>query len=162
MVLEKTLGDSLGLQGDQTRKSVLNIHWKDWCWSWSSNTLVIWCKELSHWKRPWCLARLKTGGEGDNRGRDGWMASPTQWTWVWARSGSWWWTGKPGVLQYMGSQRVRHNWATEMNWTLEFGQPIETYKQFNYWLQLFASPREYNFCLGQHTEENTNWDKPLS
>ena len=56
------------------------------------------------------------GGEGYNRGWDGWIASPTQWTWVWASSGSWWWTGKPGVLQSMGSQRVRHNWATELNW----------------------------------------------
>ena len=60
----------------------------------------------THWKRPWWWPRLKAGGEGDDRGWDGWMASPTQWTWVWARSGSWWWTGKPGVLQFMGSQRV--------------------------------------------------------
>jgi len=93
----------------------LNIHWKDWCWSWNSNTLATWCKELTHWKRPWCWARLKAGGEGDNRGWDGWMASLTPWTWVWASSGSWWWTGRPGVLQSMGSQRVRHDWATELN-----------------------------------------------
>ena len=57
------------------------------------------------------------GGEGDNRGWDCWMASPTRWTWVWASSGSWWWTGKPGVLQSMESQRVGHNQATELNWT---------------------------------------------
>ena len=56
-------------------------------------------------------------GRGDNRGRDGWMALPTPWTWVWVNSGRWWWTGKPGVLQFMGSQRVRHDWATELNWT---------------------------------------------
>ena len=56
-------------------------------------------------------------GEGDVRGSDGWMAPPTQWTWIWARSRSLWWTWKPGVLQSMGSQRVRHNWATELNWT---------------------------------------------
>ena len=56
------------------------------------------------------------GGEGNNRGWDGWMASPTQWTWVWVNSGSWWWTGRPGVLRFMGSQRVRHDWATELNW----------------------------------------------
>ena len=68
-------------------------------------------------KRPWCWERLKVGGERDNRGWDGWMASPTQWTWVWVNSRSWWWTGRPGVLQSMGSQRVRHNWATELNWT---------------------------------------------
>ena len=65
------------------QKSVLNIHWKDWCWSWSSNTLATWCKELTHWRRPWCWERLKAGGEGDDRGWDGWMASLTQWTWVW-------------------------------------------------------------------------------
>ena len=68
-------------------------------------------------KRPWCWERLRAGGEGDDRGWDGWMTSPTQWTWVWASCGSWWWTGKPGVLQSTGSQRVRHGWATELNWT---------------------------------------------
>ena len=62
--------------------SVLGIHWKEWCWSWNSNTLAIWCEELTHLKRPWCWERLKAGGEGDDRGWDGWMASPTQWTWV--------------------------------------------------------------------------------
>ena len=56
-------------------------------------------------------------GEGDNRGSDGWMASPTQWTWVWVNSGSWWWKGRYGMLWFMGSQRVRHDWATELNWT---------------------------------------------
>ena len=106
--------ESLGLQGDQTsqsqRKSVLNIHWKDWCWSWNSNTLASWCKELTHLKRPWCWERLKVGDERDDRGWDGWMASPTQWTWVWVSFGDWWWTGKPDVLQSMGSQRVGHDW----------------------------------------------------
>ena len=68
-------------------------------------------------KRPWCWERLKAGGYGDNRGWDGWMTSPTWWTWVWASSRSWWWTGKPDVLQSMRSQRVRHNWAIELNWT---------------------------------------------
>ena len=94
-----------------TVHGVLNIHWKDWCWSWSSNTLPTWCKELTHLKRPWCLERLRARGEGDNRGCDGWMASTTQWTWVWANSGRWWRTGKPGVLQSMGLQRVGHNWV---------------------------------------------------
>ena len=88
---------------------------KDWSWSWNSNTLATWCEELTHWKRPWWWERLKAG-EGDDRGWDGWMASPTWWTWVWVNSGSWWWTGMPGVLQSMGSQRVRHDWATELNW----------------------------------------------
>ena len=111
--------ESLGLQGDPTspfyRRSVLGVHWKDWCWSWNSNTLATWCEELTHLKRPWCWERLKAG-EGDDRGWDGWMASLTQWTWVWIDSGSWWWTGRPGMLRSMGSQRVRHNWATELNW----------------------------------------------
>ena len=69
---------------------------------------------LTHWKRPWCWVRLKARGEGDNRGWDGWMASPTWWTWVWVGSWSWWWTGKPGVLQSMGLQGVIHDWATEV------------------------------------------------
>ena len=92
----------------------LNIHWKDWCWSWNSNPLATWCEEPTHLKRPWCWERLKAGGEGKKRGWDGWMASLTQWTWVWVSSGSWWWTGKPGVLQSMGVQRVRHDWATKL------------------------------------------------
>ena len=70
------------------------------------------------WKKPWCWARLKLGGERDNRGWDGWMASPTRWTWVWVNSGSWWWTGRPGVLWFMGLQRVGHDWATDLNWKL--------------------------------------------
>ena len=67
-----------------------------WCWSWNSNTLVTWCEELTHWKRPWCREGLKVR-EGDDRGWDGWMASPTRWTWVWINSGSRWGTGRPGV-----------------------------------------------------------------
>ena len=70
-------------------KEILNIHWKDWCWSWNLNTLAMWCEEVTHLKRPWYWERLKAGGEGDNRGWDGWMASPTRWTWVWVNSGSW-------------------------------------------------------------------------
>ena len=70
-----------------------------------------------HWERPWCWEGLGAGGEGDDRGWDGWMASPTRWAWVCVNSGSWWWTGRPGMLQFMGLQRVRHNWATELNWT---------------------------------------------
>ena len=78
--------EPLGQQGDQTsqscRKSTLYIHWKDWCWSWNSNTLATWYKEPTHWKWPWCWERLKAGGEGDDRGWDSWMASLTQQTWV--------------------------------------------------------------------------------
>jgi len=72
------------------------------------------CEELTPWKKPWCWERLKAGGKGDDREWDGWMASPTQWTWDWASSRSWWWTRKPDVLQFMGSQRVRHDWETEL------------------------------------------------
>ena len=95
---------------------ILNMLWKDWCWSWNSNTLATWWEKQTHWRKPWCWERLKVGGEGDDRGWDGWMASLTWWTWVWVSSWSWWWTGKPGVLQTMGSQRVRHDWVTELNW----------------------------------------------
>ena len=113
--------ESLGLQGDPTspfwRRSALGFIWKEWRWSWNFITLATWCEELTYWKRPWCRERLKAGGEGDDRGWDGWMASPTRWTWVWVSSGSWWWIGRPSVLQSMGSQRVRHNWATQLNWT---------------------------------------------
>ena len=113
--------ESLGLQGDPTspswRRSVLGVHWKDWCWSWNSYTLATSCKELTHWKRPSCWEGLGAGGERDDRGWDVWMASPTRWTWVWVNSRSWWWTGRPGMLRFMGSQIVGHNWATELNWT---------------------------------------------
>ena len=108
-----------GQEGDQTspfwRKSVLNTLWKDWCWSWNSNTLATRSKKSTHWKRPWCWGRLRARGEGGNRGWDGWMTSLTQWTWVWVGSRSWRWTGKPGILQSMGSQRVGHDWTTEVN-----------------------------------------------
>ena len=80
--------------------------------------LATWWEELMHWERPWCWGRLKAGGEGDDRGWDGWMASPTWCTWVWVNSKSWWWTGKPGVLQSMESQSdttQRLNW-TDLNW----------------------------------------------
>ena len=92
-----------------------NIPWKDWRWSWSSRILPTWCVEPTHYKRPYWWERLKAGREGDNPGQDGWMASPTQWTWVWASFGSWWWTWKPGVLQSMGSPRVGNDRVTELN-----------------------------------------------
>ena len=91
------------------RKSVLGVHWKDWHWCWNSRTLATWCEELTHLKIPWCWERLRAGGEGDSRGWDSWMASPTRWTWVWANCRSWWWTGRPGVLQSMGLQRFGYN-----------------------------------------------------
>ena len=75
----------------------------------------LWSLRASHLKRPWCWERLRAGEEGDNGGWDGWMASLTQWAWVWVNSGSWWWTGRPDVLQWMGSQIVRHDWVTKLN-----------------------------------------------
>ena len=114
--------ESLGLQGDQTsqswRISVLNIHWQDWCWS--SNTLATWCENWFIGKDPDAGKDWRWEEKGMTEDEiDGWMASPTQWTWVWASSRSWWWTGRPGMLQFMGSQRVGHDWATELNWGAE-------------------------------------------
>ena len=80
--------------------------WSDWA-----------CTQALCLKRPRCWEKLKVGGEGDDRGWDGWMASPTEWAWVWVNSRSWWWTERTGVLQSVGSQRVRHDWAAELNWT---------------------------------------------
>ena len=88
VVFEKTL-ESPYTTSPSWKNSVLNIHWKGWCWSWNSNTLAIWWEELTHWKRPWCWGRLGAGGEGDDRGWDGWMASLTKWRWVWVNSRSW-------------------------------------------------------------------------
>ena len=85
-------------------------------------------------ERPWCWERLRAGGEGEDRGWDGWMASPTQWTGVWVDSGSWWWTGRPGVLQSMGSQRVRHDWATELNWNKQLSLNIVLLIWFYIWI----------------------------
>ena len=105
--------ESLGL--NQSRKSTLNTHWNDWCWSWSSNTLATWCEELTNWKRPWCWERRKAEGAGTTE-HDGQTASLTWWTWVWASSGSWWWTGKPDMLKSVGLQRVGQKqlkWLTE-------------------------------------------------
>ena len=90
--------------------------------------LATWCEEPTHRKRPWCWERLKAGGKGDDRGWDDWMAPPTRWTWIWVSSGSWWWTGSPGVLQSMGSQRVRYDWA--LNWIEEEHNSRESLQKF--------------------------------
>ena len=82
-----------------------------------AEALTTWCKEPTYWKRLWWWERLKVVGEGDDRGWDGWITSPTRWTWVWVSSGSWWWTGKPGLMKSMGLQRVGHETSTEQNST---------------------------------------------
>ena len=109
--------ESLGLQGDPTSPSVLGVHWKDWCWSWNYNTLATWCKELTHLKGPWCWERWRAGGKEDDRGWDGWMALPTRWTWVWVDSGSWWWTGRPGMSGSWG--RKESDMTEQLNWIEE-------------------------------------------
>ena len=113
VVLEKTPESPLDCKeiqpvhpkGDQ----ILCVHWKDWCWSWHSNTLAIWCEELTHWKRPWCWEKLKAEGEGMTEdemvGWHNWLSGE----WFSANSGRQWRTGKFGMLQFMGLQRVGHN-----------------------------------------------------
>ena len=96
-------------------KEINPEYWKDWCGSWKSNALATWCEELIHLERPWCWQTMMVRGEGDDRGWDGWMASPTQWTWVWVGSRSWWWTGKPDVLQSMGCKEL--DMTEQLNWT---------------------------------------------
>ena len=115
VVLEKTLESPLDC------KEIQPVHpLGDQSWMFIGRTDVeteipiLWPPDAKNW--PWCWERLKAGGEGDNRGWDSWMASLIQWMWVWVNSRSWWWTGRSGMLQSMGSQRVRHNWATELNW----------------------------------------------
>ena len=119
VVLEKTLESPLDCKEIQLVHLKGNHSWifigRTDAEAKTPNTLATWCEELTHLKRPWCWERLKAGGEGDDRVWDGWMASLTQWTWVWVSSGSWWWTGSHGVLQSMEVQRVGHDWATELN-----------------------------------------------
>ena len=112
-------------------EGIMNIYW---CWNWNSNALVTWYKELTHWKRPWCWERLKAGGERDERGCDGWTASPVQRTWVWVSSGSWWWTGKPGVLQ-SSSPRT---WGHCSPW--DHKEP-DTTEQLNWTQRIVMSPK---------------------
>ena len=95
--------------------------------SWNSSTLATSWEELTHWKRPWCWEGLWAGREGDDRGWDGWTASPTRWTWVLVNSRSWWWTGRPGMLRFMGSQGVGQDWATDLIWSDTQSQKIFVY-----------------------------------
>ena len=115
--------ESLRLQGDPTnlswRRSVLGVHWKNWCWGWN--------QYFGHlMRRADSLEKILMLGKIEvrrRRGWYGWMASPTQWTWAWVDSRSCWWTGRPGMLWFTGSQRVRHDWVTELNWWLVYYKP---------------------------------------
>ena len=119
VVLEKTLESPLDCKEIQLLHSEGDQPWDFFGRTDAkAETPVLWPPHAKSWKRFWCWEGLRAGGEGDNRGWDGWMASPILWTWVWVNSGSWWWTGRPGVLWFMGLQRVRHGWMTELNWTL--------------------------------------------
>ena len=111
--------ESLGLQGDPT-----SPFWRRSGISLEEMMVKLKLQYFGHLMRgvdslekTLMLGGIGAGGEGDDRGWDGWMASRTRWTWVWVNSGSWWWTGRPGMLLFMGSQRVGHDWATELNWT---------------------------------------------
>ena len=157
LMLEKTLESPLDC------KAIQQIHPKgNQSWIFigrtdaEAETPILWPpdEKLTHLKRPWCWERLKTGIEGDDREWDGWMASPTQWTWVWVNSGSWWWTERPGMLQSMGSQRVGHDWVIELNWTDILNKFWNIVGRFNVHLRTFIgkkrifSPFEFHwhFC----------------
>ena len=122
VVLEKTLESPLDC------KEIQPVYSKDQPWVFferndaKAETPVLWPPHEKSWLigKDWCWEELGAGGEGDDRGWDGWMASPTRWTRVWVNSGRWWWTGRPGVLRFMGSQRVGHDWANELNWIYLF------------------------------------------
>ena len=116
------------------------------------------CEELTHWKRLWCWEGLGVGREGDNRGWDSWMASPTHWTWVWVNSGSWWWTERPGMLQFMGSPRVGHDWATELNkWTKKWIPWTDNVQVGLFWFAIWFG----YFALYQVKKRNV-WDLCIS
>ena len=134
VVLEKTLESPLDC------KEIQPVHPRgDQFWVFSgrtdaeAETPILWPPHAKGWLigKTLMLGGLGAGGEGDDRGWDGWMASPTQWTWVWVNSGSWWWTGRTGMLRLMGSQRVGHDWATELNWTELNWWPATLKKQTN-------------------------------
>ena len=137
VVLEKTLESPLDC------KEIQLVHPKgDQSWVFigrtdaEAETPILSPPDVKSWligKDPDARRDLGAGGEGDDRGWDGWMASPTQWTWVWVDSGSWWWIGRPGMLQLMGLQRVRHDWVTELNWSYKFWNLVFIFEKWGYW-----------------------------
>ena len=141
----------------RSNQSVLNIHWKDWCWSWNSNFLATWWEELAHLKRPWCWERLKVEGEEDNRCWDSWMASVTQWTWVWASSGSC--DGQGGLVCSSAWGREDSDTTEGLNWT----EPPSTVASF---LCFFPSSpllfQDQWIAVSPHSSGNTFVTKPSS
>ena len=146
--------ESLGLQGDQnnqsSRKSTWNTHWRDWCWRWSSTTLVTWWEELTHW-----ISLMLGKTESKRRGWQSvrWLASITYLTWIWAYFRGLWKTGKTGVLQSMGWQRLRHNLAAEQQ------QMHDVYKREKKWLELISNLRpllQYSFIPGYREQIRRN------
>ena len=117
-----------------------------------------WCEELTHWKRPWCWERLKAGGEGGDRGWDGWMASLTRWTWVWVDSGSWWWTGRPGVLQSVGSQSVGHDWPSGRQ-HIRCGKIFPAYSSSNRVSSLLLSTGLHTFSYKVQEQKPVDYTK---
>ena len=160
VVLEKTLESPLD------SKEIQLVHSEgDQPWDFfgrndaKAETPVLW---PPHAKRLWCWEGMGAGGEGDDRGWDGWMASPTRRTWVWVNSGSWWWTGRPGMLRFMGSQTVGHDWGTELNWKLERSSMYRSVKLILiFWfswidLKFQCNPNQNSskfFCV----ETDSNW-----
>ena len=144
VVLEKTLESPLNSK--QINQSILKEISPECSLEGLMLKLATWCEEVTHWKSPRCWERLKAG-EGGDRGWDGWMASLTQWTSIWANCRSWWWTGRPGVLLSMGWQWLRHDWVTELNWlTMENASrhiysKDETNEYFGLFLQIILPSR---------------------
>ena len=153
--------ESLGLQGDPTsplwRRSVLGVHWKDWCWSGNSNTLATWWEELTHLKRPWCWERLKAGGEGDDIGWDGWMASLAQWTWVCVNSESWWWRGGLVCCSPWGCKES--DLIEKLNWT-ELKWPRTIKEDVNYQYQKWKRGHQYK--IGRQYQDKEGYYRQLN
>ena len=159
--------ESLRMPRDQTSqslmKSTLNIHWKEWCLSWSSNTLATWCEEPTHWKIPWSWERLREEEEEGDRGWDGWMASLTQQTWVWASYGRWWRMGKPGNVCVLCCMEFSPQFKNTVCWPLHplmcslhmsfshdiFGQPWFPCSHHARWVA--PTPMSYSHILGRIT-----------
>ena len=143
MVLEKTLESPLDC------KEIQPVHPKgDQSWIFigrtdvEARTPILWPPDS--FERPWCWVRLRAGGEGDNRGWDGWMASLTQWTWVWVNSRSWWWTGSPGMLH--GFTKVRHNWVT-FTFTFFYNTTDQKHQFFSTHLSLYSNSHIHTWLL---------------